>query len=49
MFKVNKLSLSKRLIAVSAEETVLRKCVHIPQKHSSTDFIVLTPNLVEHH
>lgn len=48
MFKVKKLSISKRLVAIPPE-VILGKCVHIPIKHSPTDCIVTMPNYVEHH
>ncbi|SMN12478.1 hypothetical protein SPBRAN_1133 [uncultured Candidatus Thioglobus sp.] len=44
-FKVKKLSLSTRVIAVSPEN-ILQKCIRIPVKYS---FIVTLPNIIEHH
>lgn len=48
VFKVKKLSLSNKIVAISVDN-IIQKCVHIPIKHSSTDFIVTMPNTVEHH
>lgn len=48
IFKVKKISLSNKVVAVSLS-SILTKCVHIPLKHSPTDFIVTIPNIVEHH
>jgi len=47
-YKVKKLSLSKKLIALSAEN-IIEKCIHIPVKHSPTDIVIVLPNVVEHH
>ncbi len=47
-FKVKKLSLSNKLIAISPTDLV-EKCVHIPVKYSPHDIIVTLPNKVEHH
>ncbi len=46
-FKVKKLSLSNKLIAISLTDLV-EKCVHIPVKYSPHDIIVTLPNKVEH-
>lgn len=48
MSKVKKLSLSKRIVVVTPD-SILRKCIHIPIKHSSTDYIVTLPNSIEKH
>ena len=48
IFKVQKISLSNRLIAVPLED-IIQKCIHIPLKYSPTDFIVTLPNVFEHH
>ena len=48
IFKVKKLSLSQRCIAIPLQN-IVRKCVHIPMKHSASDYIVTIPNSVEHH
>lgn len=48
IFKVKKISISNRLVAIPPEN-IIRKCVHIPLKHSPTDFIVTLPNYFENH
>ena len=47
-FVVKKLSLSNCLMAVSPD-LIVKKCIHIPNKHSPTDYIVTFPNLFEKH
>ena len=47
-FKVKKLSLSRKLVAVSPDDLV-EKCVHIPIKYSPNDIILTLPNTIEHH
>lgn len=46
VFKVKKLS-SPMTVAVPT--SIVAKCVHIPLKHFSFDFIVTIPNMFEHH
>lgn len=45
IYKVKK---SQGVIAISPKD-IVRKCVHVPVKHSPTDFIVTQPNTIEHH
>ena len=45
--KVKKISVSKQVVAV-AVNNLIQKCVHVPIKHSSTDFIIFMPNVYEH-
>ena len=47
VFKVKKLS-SPMTVAVPTS-SIVAKCVHIPLKHFSFDFIVTIPNMFEHH
>ena len=47
-FKVKKLSLSQKLVAVSPHD-LTEKCVHIPIKYSPNDIIITLPNTIEHH
>lgn len=48
MYKVKKLSVSNAVVAFTAS-SIIQLCVHVPIKHSETDFIILQPNLFEHH
>ena len=48
IFKVKKISLTQKMVAFSVDR-LIKKCVHIPIKHSSTDYIVTIPNIIEHH
>lgn len=48
VYEVKKLSLSSRTVVVDVHK-LLQKCVHIPIKHSPTDFIVTIPNTFELH
>ena len=47
-YKVRKLSLSNTVVAFPVT-SILQQCVHVPVKHSETDFIILQPNPFEHH
>ena len=46
--KVKKVSVTNIISAV-ATNSLIRKCVHIPNKHSLTDLIVYLPNVYEKH
>ena len=46
--KVKKVSVTNIISAV-ATNSLIRKCVHIPNKHSPTDVIVYLPNVYEKH
>lgn len=46
--KVKKLSLSNRNIAIPVTD-ILARCIHIPIKHSPTEYIITLPNTFEHH
>ena len=48
IYKVRKLSLSNTVVAFPVT-SILQQCVHVPVKHSETDFIILQPNPFEHH
>ena len=48
IFKVRKLSVTNSIVAFTAS-SIIQLCVHIPIKHSETDYIVLQPNHFEHH
>lgn len=48
MYEVKKLSLAKTLVVISPD-SLLTKCIHIPVKHSPTDYIVVIPNMFEKH
>ena len=48
IYKVRKLSLSNAVVAFPVT-SILQQCVHVPVKHSETDFITLQPNPFEHH
>ena len=45
IYKVLKLSLSNTVVAFPVT-SILQQCVHVPVKHSETDFIILQPNLL---
>ena len=47
-YKVQKVSVSKQVVAVSVNN-LIQICVHVPIKHSSTDTIIIMPNIYEHH
>ena len=46
--KVKKVSVTNIISAV-ATKSLIRKCIHIPHKHSPTDVIVYLPNVYEKH
>lgn len=48
IYKVRKLSLSKTVVAFPVS-SIIQQCVHVPLKHSETDFVILQPNPFEHH
>lgn len=48
VFKVKKLSVSNKTVAVPVS-SILAKCIHIPIKYSPCDYIVMIPNIFEHH
>ena len=48
VFKVKKLSVSNKTVAVHVS-SIVAKCVHIPIKYSSCDYIIMIPNTFEHH
>ena len=33
----------------SLPSSIIQQCVHVPLKHSETDFVILQPNPFEHH
>ena len=47
IYKVQKLS-SKTVVAFPVS-SIIQRCVHVPLKHSETDFVILQPNPFEHH
>ena len=49
IYKVRKLSLSNTVVAFPVTSILQQLCVHVPVKHSETDFILLQPNPFEHH
>ena len=48
LFKVQKISVTQRTVAVPTN-SIICKCVHIPIKGKSYDYIVTLPNTYEHH
>ena len=48
LFKVRKLSVTNAIVTF-AVNAIIQLCVHIPIKHSATDYIVVQPNHFEHH
>lgn len=48
IYKVKKVSVSNCIVAFPAK-FIVKKCIHIPIKHSENDFIVLKPNTYERH
>ena len=48
VFCVEKLSLTNQTVAIPAS-SINFKCIHIPVKGSPLDFIILIPNMFEHH
>ena len=48
LFKVQKISVTQRTVAVPTS-SIISKCVHIPIKGKSYDYITTLPNTYEHH
>ena len=49
IYKVRKLSLSNTVVALPVTSILQQLCVHVPVKHSKTDYIILQPNPFENH
>ena len=48
ILKVKKVSVTN-IISAAVTKSLIRKCIHIPNKHSPTDVIVYLPNVYEKH